>query len=319
MRSVFFGTPEIAVPTLEALAKRPALRPLLVITQPSARRSRRGAAEPSPVAARALELGLEVVESDNVNEGLAYERLLKASPDLIVVVSFGQILKKRVLDLPRHGCLNFHPSLLPKFRGAAPVQRAVMAGERESGLTVMRLVKKLDAGPILAQRPWTIGDTGSAEQLLVEAGELGAPMMCDVMNRLDRGEVVVARDQDDSQATYAPPLLKSDGILDWRKSGRVLSDLVRGVQPWPRASAELNTQSGPRRIIVHAAKSSPLVAAAGQLHSIDESGIVVGCGEGSLCLTQVQLEGKSVQSGRALANGLRLLPGATFVVPESNS
>jgi methionyl-tRNA formyltransferase len=313
---VFFGTPSIAVPTLRALVASPLLRVSAVFTQPAARRSRGGHAEPSEVARCARDLALETHEVESVNEGAHLERLISLAPDVIAVVSFGQILKKRVLELPRHGCLNFHPSMLPAFRGAAPIQRAIMAGVRVSGLTIMRLVRRLDAGPIIDQRPWEIGDTLNAEQLMEHAAELGASMMRSVLEKVARGEVHVARDQDDSKATLAPPLAKVDGVLDFRQNAQALSDLVRGVQPWPRAQATLALEK-PRRVIVHEARPQASSGAPGEIIALEKAGIVVGCSSGSLVLGRVQLEGKSVVSGCELANGLRLQKGARFVLPET--
>lgn len=312
MRLVFFGTPSIALPTLKALAARAGLRPLAVFTQPPARRSRRGEAESCEVAVEARRLGLELHEVETVNEGLALERLRELQPEVIVVVSFGQILKRAVLTLPRHGCLNFHPSLLPKYRGAAPVQRAIMAGERVSGLSIMRLVKKLDAGPLLLQEPWPLGEEADAEALLAEAGERGALLMLRVLESLERGEPLVAVPQDDSLATFAPPLTKEDGHLDFRRRAVELRDQIRGVQPWPRASCELLLPAGVRRVIVHRASCRQGQGQPGRIEALDERGLVVGSAEGLLCLEAVQLEGKSVQGGRALANGLRLKVGDVF-------
>jgi methionyl-tRNA formyltransferase len=232
------------------------------------------------------------------------------------VVSFGQILKKRVLELPRLGCLNFHPSALPKFRGAAPIQRAIMAGERTSGLTIMRLVKRLDAGPILVQQPWKIGDTRDCEDLMTEAATLGATMMRDVLTRFERGENVAATAQDDALATLAPPLNKEDGVLDFRRDAADLRDLVRGVQPWPRAQCTLAGEK-PRRLIVHRAEAHEVIGIPGEVASVDKGGIVIACGKGALCVTRAQLEGKSVVTGFELANGLRLQCGAKFALPEN--
>lgn len=311
---IFFGTPVIAVPALRALAALQSVRVNAVFTQPAARRSRRSPAESCEVAVAARELGFETHEVASVNEGEAYNRLAALSPDLIAVVSFGQILKQRVLALPRLGCLNFHPSMLPKFRGAAPIQRAVMAGVRTTGLTIMRLVKKLDAGPILLQRPWEIGGERSAEQLMAEAADLGAQLLCEVVEKLATGEIVPERAQNDAEATFAPPLTRLDGLIDFRREARALCDQVRGVQPWPRA--EVTLVEGSKRVIVHEAWVVDGSGSAGEVMGIDRQGVVVACGAGALRLTRVQLEGKSVVNAHDLANGLRLKPGARFALPE---
>src|SRR5690606_22210979 len=164
MRVVFLGTPTIAVPTLRLLAVSPDYRPVCVFTQPPARRSRRGNAEPSPVARASEELGLDCEGCADINEAAVVERIRAAKPDVIVVVAFGQLLKRPLLELARHGCINFHPSMLPHYRGAAPVQRAVVEGVVESGLTVMKLVRKMDAGPILLQQPWRMDPKLNAEE-----------------------------------------------------------------------------------------------------------------------------------------------------------
>lgn len=315
MRTVFLGTPEIAIPTLRAMAESREFRPVGVFTQPPARRSRRGRVESSPVGAAATTLELPVHEVESISKGDALEALRELAPDVIVVVAFGQILKRAVLELPKYGCLNFHPSMLPQYRGAAPVQRAVLEGVVESGLTVMRLVKKLDAGPILLQRPWHMDPTKTSEELLAEAGELGAPMMLEVLKQLEAG--VSAVDQDESRVTYAPPLQKSDGELSFSQSAQDVVNRIRAVQPWPKGETWLCGDSGnDTRVLVHQAemKAGAEAGKPGEVQSIDKHGIVVACGSGSVCLTELQLEGKPRKPARDVANGLRLKAGARFRV-----
>ncbi|MCB9894177.1 MAG: methionyl-tRNA formyltransferase [Planctomycetes bacterium] len=311
MRTVFLGTPEIAIPTLRAMSAVEEYRPLAVFTQPAARRSRRGRPEPSAVGAVAGELGLPVHEVEAVSKGEALEALIALAPDVIVVVAFGQILKKAVLERPKHGCLNFHPSMLPAYRGAAPVQRAILEGVVDSGLTVMRLVKKLDAGPILLQRPWRMDPAKNAIELLAEAGDLGAPMMMETLAKLDAG--IEPRMQDESGVTFAPPLQKSDGELHFAASAVELVNRVRAVQPWPRAEAWLLGEHETRVIVHHAQiAESAQSGRPGEVLAINQQGIVVACGSGSVCLGELQLEGKPRKPARDVANGLRLKPGAQF-------
>ncbi|MCA8911574.1 MAG: methionyl-tRNA formyltransferase [Planctomycetes bacterium] len=315
MRTVFLGTPEIALPTLRAMAAADGFRPLAVFTQPAARRKRRGKEESSPVGAEARALGLPVHEVEAVSKGEPLELLRELQPEVVVVVAFGQILKKAVLELPRHGCLNFHPSMLPAYRGAAPVQRAVLEGVVESGLTVMRLVKKLDAGPILLQRPWHMSEHKNAEELLEEAGELGAPMMLEVLAQLDAG--IEERVQDESGVTFAPPLEKTDGVLCFKDSAKMLVNRVRAVQPWPRGECRLlDAERGEVRVLVHRAEVAENAGsgAPGEVLTINKQGIVVACGEGAVCLNELQLEGKPRKPARDVANGLRLKAGARFKV-----
>jgi methionyl-tRNA formyltransferase len=312
MRTVFLGTPEIALPSLRAMAASAEFCPLAVFTQPQARRSRGGGAESSPVAVEARKLGLVVHEVEKVSKGEALDALIRLHPDVIVVVAFGQILRRDVLELPRHGCLNFHPSMLPKYRGAAPVQRAVLDGVVDSGLTVMRLVKQLDAGPVLLQRPWHMDPRKNADELLAEAGELGAPMVMEALSRLETG--IKATPQDESAVTFAPPLTKADGELRFGESATQVVNRIRAVQPWPKAAAWLKLDAREVRMIVHAATVVEGGGKPGEVLAVNKRGIVVACSSGAVCLTEVQLEGKPVRPAFDVANGLRLKPGATFRV-----
>lgn len=309
MRVIFLGTPEIAVPTLRALAASHDV--LAVFTQPAARRSRGGKAEPSPVGQAAAALGIECHEVESVSAGQAPARMQALKPDVIVVVAFGQMLKRAVLELPRHGCLNFHPSALPRYRGAAPVQRAVLEGVTDSGLTIMRLVKKMDAGPILLQKPWRLNPDKNAQELLTEAGLAGAPMMLEALARLDTG--LTAREQDESQVTFAPPLTKADGELMFSQRATELHNRIRAVQPWPKAEAWLERDPKLRVIVqrsaVEAGSGEP-----GTIQGISQDGIRVACGDGVLRLLELQLEGKPPRPARDVANGLRLKTGERFRV-----
>lgn len=308
MRLIFLGTPDLAVPALRTLAADAGLQPAIVFTQPPARRSRRGAAEPTPVAMAAKELGLEchAVPDINAPEPLALMR--KAAPDAIVVVAFGQFLKRGVLELPRHGCLNFHPSMLPRYRGAAPVQRAVIDGVVDSGLSIIRLVRKMDAGPILLQRPWRMAPEKNAAELLTEAGEAGASLLAEALHGIQNLQAVA---QDDALATFAPPLVKSDGELHFSRPSDALQNLVRGVQPWPKAEALL-LRDKPVRMLVHQSSRLEEDGEPGCVLRVDAAGIVVGCGGGALQLREVQLEGKPSRPARDVANGLRLAVGERF-------
>jgi methionyl-tRNA formyltransferase len=309
MRVIFLGTPRMAVPTLRLLAESGDCKPLAVFTQPAARRSRRGAAQPSAVGLAAAELGLECHEIENVSAAEPFARMQELTPDVIVVVAFGQLLRKAVLALPKHGCINLHPSLLPKYRGAAPVQRAIMDGVVESGLTIMRLVKKMDAGPILLQKQWRMNPDKYAVDLLEEAGELGSHMMLGVLRRLESG--ISATSQDEADATYAPPLQKADGEIHFARPATELHNRIRAVKAWPKAEAWLEREP-PVRVIVQRASVQTRNHAPGNIVSIDGDGILVACGEGSLLLEEVQLEDKPSRPARDVANGLRLKPGERF-------
>lgn len=290
------------MPTLRALAAAADLRPLAVFTQPAARRSRRGEPESSPVALAARDLGLETHEVESVNEGAALARLTELAPEAIVVVAFGQMLKKAVLNLPVHGCVNLHPSMLPLYRGAAPVQRAVMDGVTESGISVMRLVKKMDAGPILKQEAWQLDPELDAEQLLAQAGQAGARLLPQVLRQIPQLQAIA---QDESRVTFAPPLEKHEGALDFGHDARRLRNRVRATQPWPRAWCF----HGSKRIIVHRAALAPGSGTPGTVLAIEKAGIAVACAVGAVLFQTIQLEGKPAMGAFEVANGLRLKVG----------
>jgi methionyl-tRNA formyltransferase len=192
------------------------------------------------------------------------------------------------------------------------VQRAVLDGVVDGGLTVMRLVKKLDAGPILLQRPWRMDPAKNAEVLLAEAAELGAPMMLEVLGRLEQG--IEAAPQDESQVSFAPPLEKSDGELHFGQTATRVINRIRAVQPWPKAQAWLLAEGGDKRVLVYRAETAQDAPSGppGEVLAINNRGIVVACGEGALSLQELQLEGKPRMAARDVANGLRLKTGARF-------
>lgn len=258
------------------------------------------------VAARGL--GLECHEVESVNDESALGRIRQLAPEVVVVVAFGQLLKKELLALPTHGCINFHPSLLPRYRGAAPVQRAVLDGVVDSGLTVMRLVRKMDAGPILAQQPWRLDPDLNAAELLEQAGSLGAGMLIDVLARLPE---IVPHEQPHAQATFAPPLNRQDGDLHFGHSALSLHNRVRAVQPWPRAHARL-MRTPEVRVIVHRTRPEAGQGTPGAITGINKDGIAVACSDGVLRITEAQLEGKPARPARDVANGLRLQVGERF-------
>lgn len=303
----------MAVASLRALAADPDLRPVGVFTQPAARRSRRGKASHSAVGEAALELGLPLIETPSVNRGEAFEHLTALKPDVIVVVAFGQMLSREVLNLPRHGCLNIHPSALPLYRGAAPVQRAVMDGVRESAISVMRLVREMDAGPILVQEPWPLDESKTAPELLAEAGERGAEIMCATLRRLNEGETIPAMEQDHEQATFAAPLTTDDGLLNFDQPATQVRDCIRAVSGWPRGVAWLDREPAVR-VLIHAASVAPESGVAGEVIGINKDGFIVACNEQSILVREAQLENKPRRMGRDVANGLRLEIGEKFQI-----
>ncbi|WP_461058636.1 methionyl-tRNA formyltransferase [Silanimonas algicola] len=298
MRIVFAGTPEFSVPCLDAAAARGEV--VAVYTQPDRPAGRGRALAESPVKQRAKQLGIDVVQPVTLRDAEAQAQLRELQPDLMVVVAYGLILPQAVLDIPTHGCWNVHASLLPRWRGAAPIQRAIEAGDAETGVDLMRMEKGLDTGPLMLRltTPITGADTGGTLHDRLSA--LGAEVLGDGLKLLRAGMVPVATPQPAEGATYAHKLDKAEAKLEWAQSAAVLARKVRAFHPWPIAECELAGE----RLRVHAAV--PLSAAAAQALDVarhppgtvvagTKEGLTVACGEGALRLTVVQREGGKPQ------------------------
>ena len=307
-RLVFFGTPAFAVPALEALVAV-GRAPALVVTQPArpAGRGRR-LVEP-PVAVRARELGLTVAQPARVRDPEFLERLQALAPDLAVVVAFGQIFPRALLGLPRLGCVNVHASLLPRWRGAAPIAAAIAAGDSETGVSIQHMEEGLDTGPVLAERRTPIGPREDAGALAARLAAIGAELLLEVVDALEHGRAV-ATPQDDARATHAPKL--AGGLdLDLAKSAEELAREIRAFTPEP--GTFLATRG--ERLKILAAHPASIArreppAAIGTVLSSGGDGVTMATGDGTaLELLRVQRAGGKPISGRDLANGLRLAPG----------
>ena len=307
---VFFGTPEFALPTLDAL-RRARLGPALVVTQPPRRAGRRGGTVEPPVAQYARDHGLDLAQPERVGAAPFLERLEGLGPDVAVVVAFGQIFPRRLLELPRLGCVNLHASLLPRHRGAAPVQAAIAAGDERTGVTTMLMDEGLDTGPILQTRAAPIGPRDTAGDLAPRLARLGAPLVVGTVRALARGELEPVA-QDDAQATYAPRLARDDGRIDWALPARRIERLVRAYTPWPETFTSLRDESV-KVLAAAMAPSEDQAATAGELVAITGEALRVGCGDGRcLDLLRLQRPGRRAVSGAELANGLRLAVGERF-------
>jgi methionyl-tRNA formyltransferase len=287
LRVVFAGTPGFAVPCLRAAAERGEV--VAVYTQPDRPAGRGRQLAPSPVKIEALARGLPVFQPENFKSAEAREALRALQPDLIVVVAYGLILPQSVLDIPRLGCWNVHASLLPRWRGAAPIQRAIEAGDTESGVCLMQMEKGLDTGPVLLSlaTPITPEDTGGS--LHDRLATLGAEVLADGLKLVRAGMRPVPQPQPADGVTYARKLDKAEARLDWSLPAEVLANRVRAFDPWPVAEAELAGE----RVRIHAARALDIDSGRepGTLLAATRDGLDVACGRGSLRLLRVQREG----------------------------
>ena len=301
MRIVFAGTPEFAVPCLRAAAQRNEV--VAVYTQPDRPAGRGRALAPSPVKREALLRGIEVVQPENFKSQLAREALAALKPDLLVVVAYGLILPQAVLDIPTHGCWNVHASLLPRWRGAAPIQRAIQAGDTHTGVCLMQMEKGLDTGPVLLRQSLGIGPDEIGGQLHDRLAALGAQVLADGLGLLRAGIHPVAQPQPAEGVTYAHKLDKAEARLDWSRPATELAATVRAFNPWPMAEAQLAGE----RVRVHGAVALPLGhgATPGTLLLAGRDGIDVACGEGALRIRVLQRDGGKVITAADYINGRR--------------
>ena len=303
---IFCGTPRFAVPTLEALVAAGHSVPL-VVTQPDRPRGRGMELAASPVKESAIRLGLPVVQPAAIKNNADFRVQLEQShPDAIIVVGYGRIIPQWMIDLPRLGNLNLHASLLPKYRGAAPIQWAVANGETVTGVTTMRIDAGLDTGDILLQCKLAIQPEDTSETLAPKLAAAGAELMVETLRRFDAGEMA-PMPQDHSQATLAPILTKEDGRMDFSRSAPELLNRMRGFRPWPGAFTSFRGKNMQvhRAETARAARELPPAALAA-----DDGRLLVGCGQGTaLNLLEIQLDGKRRMSAHEFINGYHPKPG----------
>jgi methionyl-tRNA formyltransferase len=302
-RIVFMGTPGFAVASLAALFEVGEV--VGVVTQPDKPRGRGQALGISPVKALALERGVEVLQPARLRTPPFSAELARLAPDVCVVTAYGKILPPDVLALPPHGCVNVHASLLPRWRGAAPIQWAIAHGDRETGVCLMRMDEGLDTGPVLACRRLPIAPTDTAESLHRTLAEAGGALLREELPRYLAG-VLAPVPQPQEGVTLAPLIAKEDGRLDWRRSAGELERRVRAFTPWPGAFTAL----GGERLKVHRARVAAGHGEPGVLLAADGAGLEVACAHGSLVLEALQPEGRRVMSARDFLAGHPLAPGS---------
>ncbi|PLY01210.1 MAG: methionyl-tRNA formyltransferase [Desulfuromonas sp.] len=295
LRTVFMGTPDFACGTLQGLIDA-GVNLVGVFTQPDRPKGRGKKLAPPPVKVLAQEHGVPVFQPQRLRRPEAVEALRQLEPELVVVVAYGQILPKEVLEIPKHGCINVHASLLPRYRGAAPINQAIIDGETETGITTMLMDEGLDTGDMLVKRALEIPPDETAGELHDRLAELGRETMVETLRQLCAGELK-PQVQDDALSTYAPMLKKEDGRVDWTRSAGDLHNQVRGLSPWPGAFTSL----GEEVLKFAATRVVDGNGVPGSVLAADASGVVVACGEQALLLGALQLPGK------------RMLPAAEFV------
>lgn len=306
MRVVFAGTPEVALPSLQALVDA-GHDVVAVVTRPDAAIGRSKRPQPSPVARLAEQLGLAVLKPVKAGEPQFQAQLRDLSPQVCTVIAYGALLPQSVLDIPEHGWINVHFSLLPAWRGAAPVQRSIMAGDEETGVTTFRLVKAMDAGPCYRQISTPIGEAETAGQLLDRLSHVGAELLLATLDDIQAG--VPPHEQDPEGISLAPKVTVDEVRIDWTQPAHRIDQLVRGASPNPGAWTTLDEQRF--KVVLAGPAESGVTLQPGQLHATKHA-LFVGTGNGDLRLDSVQAFGKSVMSGADWARGAKP-GGARFV------
>jgi methionyl-tRNA formyltransferase len=306
MRVIFFGTPDFAVPSLRALLEA-GEEVIAVVTQPDRVKGRGHKLSAPPVKEIALSEHIRVLQPEVIRSSEFLGELASLRPDTIVVVAYGKLLPPSILQLPPLGCINVHGSLLPKYRGAAPVQRAIMNGEKKTGVTTMLMDDGLDTGDILLQEETEITDSDDAQALGARLSRVGASLL--VRTIKDLRDNLIRPTSQTGEASYAPPLSKAEGRIDWSRSAKGIFDLIRGTCPWPGAYSSLNGE----RITIIRARVVPCVCkcSAGMIEKAGEE-LHVCTGAGILSITELKPEGKKVMTAGAFVHGRRLTKGLRF-------
>ena len=300
MKLVYMGTPDFAVPALKALAQ--AHEVAAVFTQPDKPVGRKQILTPPDVKVCAQSLGIPVCQPPSMKTDEAFEQLKAYAPDVIVVAAYGQILPKAVLDLPRYGCVNIHGSLLPKYRGAAPIQQAVLNGDSVTGVTTMLMDVGLDTGDILLTRETPIGENETAAELFDRLSLLGGELILETLSALEQGTVTPQK-QDETKATHTSKIDKSLCPIDFTQSARQIHNQIRWLYSWPMSTAQI----GGKRVKIHKARLSAKSGRAGAILSVKP--LVIACGEGAVEILELQPEGKKKMSAEAFAAGHHLSVG----------
>jgi len=309
MNIVFFGTSEFAVPSLERLLQS-RHKVLAVVTQPDRKKGRFQQLSSTAIKEAALKHAITVLDPDDLTDAQFLKNLKSFQADLFVVVSYGNILKKEILDMPSKFCINLHGSFLPKYRGAAPVNWAIINGDSSSGVTIIKMNEKMDEGDIILKKEVQIFSYDTAESLFKRLAHEGSAALLQAMDKIERG-IAQFEKQDDSKATYAPKLKKEDGLIDWNKDAVEVESHIRGVQPWPGAYTYFNSK------VIKVCKVSIYTTAQpdfkpGEIMGIEKDGILVCTKSGAIVIEELQPESSRRMDVNAFLAGHRIKPGNKF-------
>ena len=317
MRVLFFGTPDFAVPSLAALID--AHEVVAAVTRPDRPKGRGQKITASPVKATAEAHGIRVLQPARLNDAEWLQDVAKLRADIAVVAAYGRLLPQALLDVPRLGFINVHASLLPRWRGAAPIHRAVLAGDSVTGVTIMRVVLALDAGPMLASASTPIDPAETSETLEARVAGMGADLLIATVARLEAGPIAEV-DQDESQATYATKLERHESRIDWARPAVEIDRQIRGLQPWPLAAGLIE---GRRVAFLRSAVTDARASLApGTVIDADASGLVVACATDAVRITKVLPEGRRAMSAADFLNGVAVPPGTRIMpiaVPDKHT
>ena len=306
MKIIFFGSGAFGLPSLEALiAAKENL--VAVITAPDKPKGRGLKLNETPIKEKALVHNLTVLQPEDTQEPAFRKTLSSLNPDLGILIAFGSILNKEIIALPKMGIINLHPSLLPKYRGSAPIPRAIIKGEEETGNTIIKIDEGVDSGEIISQKRVKIEMDDTAGSLSERMAKEGASLLLEAISLLKEGRAEL-KHQNEKEATFAPKLKKSDGLIDWRKEANEIYNLARGLSPWPSAYTFLKG----KRLKIWETEIKEEQGKPGEIISADENGILVGCKKGSLLIKSLQLEGKKKMSASEFLRGHSLEIGLFF-------
>lgn len=300
MRVVFMGTPDFAIPSLKALLADDAFHVVAVVTQPDKPRGRSKKLTPCETKEFALSEGLKVYSFDRIRNKENVEILQSLQPDFFVTAAYGQILSQKVLDVPKYGCINVHGSLLPKYRGAAPIQWAIINGEKQTGITTMMTERGLDSGDILVKEVVDIGDNETAGELFDRLAQLGGEVLVKTLHGLKDGTITPVK-QNEEQATHFSMLEKTDGKISWQKTAQQVHNLIRGVNPWPGAYTTYKDMT----IKIWASQVVDLSGECGQVLACKDE-LIIACKEGAVKILEMQIPGKKRMPADAVLRGFKI-------------